>query len=47
MKEININATSVNTNIHDKSPIKEKHEGVRYEYDQCESKTKELPNKSY
>ena len=37
MKEININATSVNTNIHD-SPIKENHEGVRYEYDQCECK---------
>ena len=29
MKELNINATSVNTNLHD-SHIKSKHEGVRY-----------------
>ena len=32
MKELNMNATSVNTNLHD-SHIKSKHEGVRYECD--------------
>ena len=36
-KELNMNATCVNTNLHD-SHIKSKHEGVRYECDQCNIK---------
>ena len=37
MKELNVNVTSVNTNLHN-IHIKSKHEGVRYECDQCECK---------